>query len=432
MVVHVKDLPEPPAPLRFLELATRPLEANPELRQVAWADLARRIEASPLTTMTCRSPLMVYVVAVMVAWGLARQSLLALEPYQPRERAVFEEPWRWHRIPELDGANVQAMAEDTLGNMWFAIGSGRVLRYDGLKWTNTNSISEYGIDPRIFELFGSRDGRVYLLSHDRIDCWNGEWKLLWQNQSGVPLRISHMEEFPDGRLLVQCANGLLVMEGERMEKRTFYTSRRFIADHGEHFRGELGFKILPFGDATNGIPEIRQLEMDPLGGIVIAMIPNLVAAIPAKGELDAKNDWKVFTNPTGRWLGHVTLHTKGEGGVWVGSLEPGWLAFLDLQQGNWKEASQPGLHPAGIAGDSAGWTAWMMVGGAAMIPHQRAALGPLKKYSWGRVTSSGTQWQADLSGVWMLAIGYGNPIRVSITKGKVSMAVNGFWVRTAR
>lgn len=48
--MSVPEFPDAPAPLRFLDLATRPLEADPGLHEVAWADLARRIQATPETT----------------------------------------------------------------------------------------------------------------------------------------------------------------------------------------------------------------------------------------------------------------------------------------------------------------------------------------------------------------------------------------------
>ncbi len=46
----MSDLSDSPSARRFLDLATRPLEANEEKRSAARSDLARRIEASPQTT----------------------------------------------------------------------------------------------------------------------------------------------------------------------------------------------------------------------------------------------------------------------------------------------------------------------------------------------------------------------------------------------
>lgn len=274
---------------------------------------------------------------------------LGAEPYQPSARPVMEEPWRWHRMPELDGERIRPMAEDRAGNMWFALGSGGVLRYDGLNWTATDPIP----GAAILDLYGGRDGQVFSLSRERVDIWVGAWKPLWKNGTGVNIGPSRLAEFPDGRLLVQCQHGLLVIEGERMEKRTFYTSSRFIREKGDRLRGDFDLKVLPLWKNPDEVPVIRQIAMDAQGGIAIAIMPNLVAVLSADGDIGAEADWRTFPKPAGSWDHHVSLHA-GRDGVWAGELKSGWLASLDTQEGFWTDSTRPGLYPTDIIGGAEG------------------------------------------------------------------------------
>ena len=289
---------------------------------------------------------------LVMACGLFSQRTFGTEPYQPRERPVLEEPWRWHRIPELDGKDIRCMAEDKARNMWFGLGSGQVLRFDGLNWTTTDPVPENAGGPPIRDLCCGEDGVVYSLTQGRIDVWDGEWKSVWKNESGVWLGPTKLACLPGGRLLVQCDRGLLVIEGERMEQRTLFTSRRFIQDHGDRFRGKLNLMVLPLRETADEVPQIKQLAMNPQGGIAIAMMPNLIAFLPAAGNIGAAGDWKTFPRSEGNWDQQLALHAGRDGEVWVGGFTDPWVGRVDLKDGRWQDFTPPELHSVGIVGGS--------------------------------------------------------------------------------
>ncbi len=61
------------------------------------------------------------------------------EPYTPSHPNPLLEPWRWRSFPQIRGRELQCMAEDLDGNIWFGTEEG-VWRYDGIGWF------EYGPD----------------------------------------------------------------------------------------------------------------------------------------------------------------------------------------------------------------------------------------------------------------------------------------------
>lgn len=294
------------------------------------------------------------LLVLVIAGGLVGQRVFGTEPYQPRERPVLGEPWRWHRIPELDGKDIRCMAEDRDRNMWFGLGSGQVLRFDGLNWTATDPVPENADGPPILDLCCGQDGVVYSLARGRIKVWDGEWKPMWENESGVWLGPTRLAGLPGGRLLVQCVLGLLIIEGERTEQKTFFTSRRFIQEHGDRFQGKLNLRVLPLWETADEVPQIKQLAMDPQGGIALAMMPNLIAFLPPDGEIGAARDWKTFPRPEGNWDQQLALYAGREGKVWVGNFTDFWVGRLDLKDGRWQEFAPPGLHSVGIVGGSNG------------------------------------------------------------------------------
>ena len=58
----------------------------------------------------------------------------AVEPYTPHHSNPLLEPWRWRSFPKIGGQELQCLAEDRDGNLWFGTQDG-IWRYDGLEWT---------------------------------------------------------------------------------------------------------------------------------------------------------------------------------------------------------------------------------------------------------------------------------------------------------
>jgi len=133
------------------------------------------------------------------------------------------EPWRWQFFSQLDGVNVQCIAEDNGGTIWFGTEEG-VIHYDGLHWT------KFGEEDGLYGTFVTtlcvtKYGEVFAGTEKGISKYHeGTW-IRFFPKSDINWPINSIKQFSNGTLWAGTDWGALNFKGEN----TFlYTSEEMM------------------------------------------------------------------------------------------------------------------------------------------------------------------------------------------------------------
>ena len=133
----------------------------------------------------------------------------AVQPYVPKSADPILDPWRWEKIPELEGKSPRCMVGGKDGAMWFGLPT-EVVRYDGENWQSFPV--ETGATPNV--LCRSNNGVVYAGTNRGIDrLTGGKWEHVFPRDRAQAPAIGNMLVASDGSLWAGAADFILQVKG---------------------------------------------------------------------------------------------------------------------------------------------------------------------------------------------------------------------------
>jgi hypothetical protein len=133
----------------------------------------------------------------------------AVQPYVPKSADPILDPWRWKKIPELEGKQPRCMVEGKDGAMWFGLPA-EIVRYDGENWQSIPM--EAGETPNV--LCCSKTGVIYVGTTQGIDrLIDGKSERLFPRDHAQSARIGNMLAASDGSLWAAAADFILHVKG---------------------------------------------------------------------------------------------------------------------------------------------------------------------------------------------------------------------------
>jgi ligand-binding sensor domain-containing protein len=133
----------------------------------------------------------------------------AVQPYVPKSADPLLDPWRWKKIPELEGKSPRCMVGGKDGAMWFGLPT-EIVRYDGEKWQSFPL--ETGAAPNA--LCCSNTGVIYVGTTRGIDRFaDGRWEHVFPRDRAQAPRIGNLLAASDGSLWGATADFVLQIKG---------------------------------------------------------------------------------------------------------------------------------------------------------------------------------------------------------------------------
>jgi serine phosphatase RsbU (regulator of sigma subunit)/ligand-binding sensor domain-containing protein len=135
----------------------------------------------------------------VLQFSICAASAFAVSPYTPVRPDPASEPWRWTVFPELKGRNLECLAEDKEGRIWFGVRGGALV-YDGVNWKEQMSEEVFG-NRRIYSLCVARDGSVYAGFYQGVARFHdGAWKRIFPEKDPLPWSVWGLTQASDGSI----------------------------------------------------------------------------------------------------------------------------------------------------------------------------------------------------------------------------------------
>jgi signal transduction histidine kinase len=291
----------------------------------------------------------------------------AARPYEPRYGDPLREPWQWREFADMNGLEVQAVAEGKDGTLWFGTADG-LSSYDGFEWTRHLATDGGVLAGWVATMCVEADGTLNAAGWWGISQFrDGHWSRL---VPAVGLRfadIRRMTLAADGTLWAATSWGAL---RRRYDVWTLFTdaanATRLAKDDRYRF---LAVEVLPdsvLQRARNGaIPTNRAdlfdvvidthdrvwfgtkageiLRFDPPAGGA-STVDTAAAASGARGA----SSWQLYNESDGLTSGRVpSMLATREGSVWVTTAPSDRVNVFDGT--TWKTLAlpEPGVAPDG-------------------------------------------------------------------------------------
>ena len=192
----------------------------------------------------------------------------AVEPYTPHHSNPLLEPWRWRSFPKIGGQELQCLAEDRDGNLWFGTQDG-IWRYDGLEWTRFGV--NQGLDGTpVVAIVVSPSNTIFCASGLGIYAFSGnEWTRTFPLTGDMTWFFEDLVIGKSGSLWAASAWGVLHLQNESS---TLYC----LDEVGRAFREtfpSLDYVALPAHLATTETLDYAGLGLERSGDTVFGVIP---------------------------------------------------------------------------------------------------------------------------------------------------------------
>lgn len=139
----------------------------------------------------------------------------AQKEFSPQLNFAISETWRWNELEDLSDISTFYGASDPNDTLWLP-------NYDGIFAYDGNEITRYPYPKHFSPSFPNRvhcakDGKVYVSTEAGLRMLHeGSWKMLYDYDARMDLRIVQFAETENGILFVRSPNGLLRIENEEV------------------------------------------------------------------------------------------------------------------------------------------------------------------------------------------------------------------------
>ena len=225
----------------------------------------------------------------------------AVEPYTPHHSNPLLEPWRWRSFPKIGGQELQCLAEDRDGNLWFGTQDG-IWRYDGLEWTRFGV--NQGLDGTpVVAIVVSPSNTIFCASGLGIYAFSGnEWTRTFPLTGDMTWFFEDLVIGKSGSLWAASAWGVLHLQNESS---TLYC----LDEVGRAFREtfpSLDYVALPAHLATTETLDYAGLGLERSGDTVFGIIPGSPA-----DSTDLRLGDRLIATATVDGDKHLTIHRQG-------------------------------------------------------------------------------------------------------------------------